>query len=220
MCPLARATRHINRRQADTFFGAVDFADMLGRTPNFFVTLNFGYTSCKPSNVGAAFRHLRKNRFGRWLRYHSRRINDPMPPHDRWNIEDKNGYPHVHWAVFVPEALEKAFRAQLPKWLADVAGEIACETAIHIDSIYASHSLGRYQMKGLQPHVARQYHVRSQPQGVVFGKRCGVSRALGPAERRRYAEATGNIVVRPATGGASQARLMPTEPVAPDDPPF
>src|SRR6266568_4170730 len=194
-----RATHHINRRQADTFFGAVDFADILGRTPNMFVTLNFGYTTCEPMLVGDAFRRLRKDRFARWLRYHSHRLNEPTPPLDRWTIEDKNGYPHVHWAVFVPPALQKPFVALLRKWLRDVAGEITCDSAINIRPVYASHALGRYQIKGLVPQVARRYHVRSQPQGMVFGKRCGVGRALGPAERRRYAEAAGNVPSMPTT---------------------
>jgi len=185
---LLRETHNINRRQADTFFGAADFADVLGRTPNLFVTLNFGYTACDRTRVGPAFRRLRKDRFSRWLRYHSRRLNDPTPPLDRWNLEHRNGYPHVHWAVYVPPALEKMFKQRLGRWLADVAGEISCDSAIHVIDIYASHPLGRYQMKGLLPQVARRYHVRSQPQGVIFGKRCGVSRALGPTERRRYAE--------------------------------
>jgi hypothetical protein len=183
-----RENHHINRRQADTFFGAIDFADTLGRTPTLLVTLNFGHTTCHPALVGPAFRRLRKDRFGRWLRYHTRRLNEPMPPHDRWNFEHRNGYPHVHWAVYLPAALQKMFKKRLRKWLADVAGEILCESAIHVRDIYASHALGRYQMKGLLPQVGRRYHVRSQPQGIIYGKRCGVSRALGPAARRRYAE--------------------------------
>jgi hypothetical protein len=87
-----RETYNINGRQADTFFGAVDFADVLGRTPNLFVTLNFGYTACDPERVGPAFRRLPKDRFSRWLRYHSRRLNETTPPIDRWNLEHRNGY--------------------------------------------------------------------------------------------------------------------------------
>jgi hypothetical protein len=112
-------------------------------------------------------------------------------------IAVRYSYPHVHWAVYVPPGLQRMFKQQLRKWLSDVAGEITCDSAIHVRDVYRSHGLGRYQMKGLLPQVARRYHVRSEPQGVVFGKRCGVSRSLGPTERRRYAERIASSIEPP-----------------------
>jgi len=40
-------------------------------------------------------------------------------------------------------------------------------------------------MKGIDRRYARLNYVRSTPQGIVCGKRCGFSESLGPAARRR-----------------------------------
>lgn len=183
-----RQSRHIDRRQVSNFFGAVQAAETLGRPLNTFVTLNFDHTTCEPMYVSGAFEKLRDNHFTRWLRYQSRRSrrSNYGPPTYAWVIEHKGGDTHVHWMAHIPASLKKAFETKLPQWLAAVAGVVRCESsAIKVKPIDRLLGLGRYFMKGIDPRHAPAYHVRSVPQGVVYGKRCGISKCLGPTARAR-----------------------------------
>jgi hypothetical protein len=58
-------------------------------------------------------------------------------------------------------------------------------SAIKVQPVKNLHGLGRYALKGMDPHYTPRYRVRHDPQGIVFGKRCGISKSLGPAARRR-----------------------------------
>lgn len=192
-----RRSHHVNRRQAETFFPAIKFAEALGRPLNLFVTINFAHTACRPEAVSAAFERLRDNHFTRWLRYVSRRGKGGGygPPTYVWVLENDAGYAHIHWMVHVPAALRKRFETKVVEWVARVAGPIRCvPSAISLEEVTGSGGLGRYLMKGINPHVPKHFHVRPDPQGVVHGKRCGVSECLGPAARGRHGS---RIAARP-----------------------
>ena len=124
------------------------------------------------------------------MSYQSRRAprHDYGPPAYVWMIEDKSGHTHVHWLVYVPARLRKAFEAKLFSWVASVAGTVHCPaSAINTKNIYGPRGLGLYLLKGMEPRLARFFHVIPKPQGIVYGKRCGISESLGPAARRRAA---------------------------------
>jgi hypothetical protein len=181
-----RQTRYIDRRQATNFLAAIRFAEQQGRPLNILVTFNLDHTTCPPERVSAAFKELRKNRFTRWLGYRAGKRPHYGPATYVWVIENSGGDTHVHWAVHIPTPLRAAFRAKLRDWLTDMAGVIECEpSAIHAEPIYAALVLGRYMMKGIDPRFARMNYVRPVPQGIVCGKRCGISESLGPAARKR-----------------------------------
>ena len=191
MYPVLRETRHINRRQAHNFRHAILYAETQaaaqGRELNTFVTLNFDHTDCPPEHVSKAFEKLRDNHFTRWLRYRSlTRRRDWTPAFYVWSIENHGGDTHVHWIVHIPKALRAEFRETLPLWLARVSGTVHCsESAINVEPVTRLRGLERYILKGMDPHYARRYRVRHDPQGLVFGKRCGISKSLGPAARGR-----------------------------------
>lgn len=180
----------MNRKQASNFLPAPMFAEALGRPLNLFVTLNFHHTACPPEEVGAAFERLRDNHFTRWFRYHTkrvRRLRGPVPPTYVWTIENVAGHTHVHWLVHIPPILQQAFREKLPQWLEAVAGPVTIETsAVHVEPAERPAGLSRYMMKGIDPRYAKFYRIDHEPQGVVHGKRCGVSECLGPAARARH----------------------------------
>jgi hypothetical protein len=101
-------------------------------------------------------------------------------------VENHGGDTHVHWAVHVPKPLQREFGTKLRRWLARVAGAVTCEaSAIYCQPIPGPRGLGKYMMKGIDPRYAAFYHVRHEAQGIVYGKRCGISESLGPRARRR-----------------------------------
>ena len=180
-----RRTRHIGWRQARNLREAIHYADKrlveLGRPLNTFVTINFGHTACSPAVVSAAFEKLRDNHFVRWLRYGTSDLS-----HYVWVIENAGGNTHVHWVLHVPKFLRAAFEIKLAEWLARVAGTITCrESAIKIDPVPNLRGLGLYLLKGMDPRYAPRFGVKHIPQGLVYGKRCGVSKSLGPSARNR-----------------------------------
>jgi hypothetical protein len=68
--------------------------------------------------------------------------------------------------------------------LTRVAETIRChESAIKIKPVPNLRGLGRYLLKGMDPRYAARCGVKHIPQGLVYGKRCGVSKSLGPASR-------------------------------------
>jgi hypothetical protein len=192
-----RQTYCIARRQVRNFMDAIHYADTrltaLARPLNTFVTLNFDHTDCPPEQVSARFERLRDNHFVRWLRY--RRA---VPAHYVWALENQGGDTHVHWVVHVPPSLREAFRTKLPEWLGQVAGTIRCaESAINIKPVTNLRSLARYLLKGMDARYASRYSVRHIPQGLVHGKRCGVSKSLGPSVRNRSIPSAQRAVLNP-----------------------
>jgi len=180
-----RRTRHIGWRQARNLRKAIHYADKrlveLGRPLNTFVTINFGHIACPPEVVSSIFEKLRDNHFVRWLRYETSDLSYYF-----WVIENAGGNTHVHWVLHLPKSLRAAFDAKLAEWLARVAGLITCgESAIRIQTVTKLRGLGLYLLKGMDPRYAARCGVRHVPQGIVYGKRCGVSKSLGPAARAR-----------------------------------
>ena len=183
MCRDFRRTHHIGSRQARNLREAIHYADQrlveLGRPLNTFATINSGHTACSSEIVSAAFEKLRDNHFVRWLRYETSDLSYYV-----WVIENAGGNTHVHWVLHLPKSLRAAFEIKIAEWLARVAGTITCrESAINIEPVTNLRGLGRYLMKGMDPRYAPRCGVRHIPQGLVYSKRCGISKSLGPASR-------------------------------------
>jgi hypothetical protein len=180
-----RRTQHIGWRQAQNFLEAIRYADVnlveLSRPLNTFATINFGHIACFPEVVSAIFETLRDNHFVRWLRYGTSDLSYYV-----WVIENSGGNTHVHWVLHLPKSLRAAFEIKLTEWLVRVAGTITCrESAINIKPVTNLRGLGRYLLKGIDPRYAARCGVNHVPQGLVYGKRCGISKSLGPASRTR-----------------------------------
>jgi hypothetical protein len=183
MCRDFRRTHYIDWRQARNFRNAIHYADKrlveFGRPLNTFATINFGHIACPPEAVSAIFEKLRDNHFVRWLRYGTSDLSYYV-----WVIENAGGNTHVHWVLHLPKSLRAAFEIKIAEWLGRVAGTITCrESAIKIQTVTNLRGLGLYLLKGMDPRYAARFGVKHVPQGLVYGKRCGISKSLGPASR-------------------------------------
>ena len=183
-----RHTRQIDQRQARNLMEAIRYADThlmeLGRPLNTFATVNFDHIDCPSECVSAKFEKLRDNHFVRWLRYKA-----AGPPYYVWVLENQPGNTHVHWIVHIPKSLRTSFDRKLPEWMARVSGIVRCgESAIKLEPVPNLPGLGRYLLKGMDPSYAARNRIRHKPQGLVYGKRCGVSKSLGPAALTRSKE--------------------------------
>ena len=150
-----------------------------GSAPKYICHDQHGHIECSPELVSASFEKLRDNHFVRWLRY-----GTSESCYYVWVIENAGGHTHVHWVLHLPKLLRALFDTKLPEWVARVAGTIACrDSAIKIKPVTNLPGLGRYLMKGMDPRYAPRCGVRHIPQGLVYSKRCGISKSLGPASR-------------------------------------
>lgn len=182
---IARTSYFINRRQAANFYPAARTARRIGSPLNKHVTINFFHLDCEGQQVSSYFERLRDNHYTRWLRYLRSRGKTKSYPTYLWVIENPGGgHHHVHWALHVPKGLERAFDEKLPVWLEIVAGKIVDEQgAIHSTPVTDDTGLVSYLLKGTDKPYARHFRANHRPQGAVLGKRCGVSRNLGPTAR-------------------------------------
>jgi hypothetical protein len=172
-------------RPASNIHHAIRLAEAIGSPLNQFVTLNFSKTTCPPEMVSEQFALLRSNRFAKWVTRPQKGGGTPCEPTFVWVIESAGGCTAVHWLVHVPPARTADFARRLPKWLADVAGEVTCESAVHIRAAYQPKGAGRYMLKGIDPNVASFFGIRDEAQGFVVGKRCGTSINVGATAKKR-----------------------------------
>lgn len=182
---MGRQSKYVNRRQASNFLQAARFAEEIGRPLNLLVTINMEQLGCPADQVSADFERLRDNHFTRWLRYTSK----TSQPAYTWTIENGEvNLTHVHWVVHVPSHLREAFEKKLPEWVAKVIGGSFqhVDGAIRVKKAGNPKTLGSYLMKGINPKCATFYKIRPKNQGLVYGKRCGISASLGPKARRLH----------------------------------
>jgi len=189
-----RLSHHIRRKPASNLIHAVRIADGRNLRLNQFVTFNFTKTACPTDLVSIQFEKLRDTYFVPWLRRADKR-RPTKPPAYVWAIENPGGCLNVHWLVHIPEGRVGDFRKRLPLWLAAVAGEVHCTSAIHVRFAPRPIGAGKYMLKGMDAAFAPFFKIDHIPQGIVHGKRSGFSRSLGPTVRRRMEEA-GELLVR------------------------
>jgi hypothetical protein len=179
-----RRTHQIGWRQARNLLGAIHYADIklveLGRPLNTFVTINFGHIACLPE---------RQHKFRKATRQSLRKVaavrNIGIVLLRLGHRELRRPYAHS-LGPSPPKIVASAIRSKLREWLARVAGTIACrESAINIKPVTNLRGLGLYLLKGMDPRYAPRCGVKHIPQGLVYGKRCGISKTLGPASRTR-----------------------------------
>jgi len=179
-----RTTSWINRKPAANLLHAVNVAEILNRSLNFFVTLNFAHTECPPELVSERFEKLRDNYFGPWLRRCGPSGRKEPPPTFVWTLENSGGCLNAHWLVHLPAGRIEDFKERLPIWLAKVAGEAATDQAIHVRKAPTPRGAIKYMIKGIDPLYAPIYGIRESDQGQVIGNRSNFSRSLGPAVKK------------------------------------
>ncbi len=177
-----RESMQIGRKLAANVHHATRASKLVKLPLNQFVTINYSKTACQPSEASAAFRRLLGSWFARWLRRHPKNHRQ-RPPTYVWCFEAAGGQIAVHWLVHIPRGLIREFGRTLPTWIAATTGEVDDRSVVKHRRIYNLIGVRRYILKGMDPHVAKQWAIKASDQGIVIGKRCGFSRNLGPVAR-------------------------------------
>lgn len=157
---------------------------------NLFVTIKWSLTKTGEDNFTA----LRNQRFCRWLRTRSKQLGINVKPTYVYAREGD----HVHWIVHVPEELVAEFKELVPRWVTSLEQrgkgarkraenhEPAPEGVVDINPVRNSVAARKYIMKGIDPRFAFMFGLKEPaPQGIVIGRRTGVSRNLGRPARRK-----------------------------------
>lgn len=191
-----RRSHYINRKPASNFWHAFNHATNTGRSFNLHVTLNFAHTDCPADRMTEGFCRLLDEKFGPWWRRPSRhlRLGPQGSPVYAWVAENVSDQPNMHWAVFIPPERRVDFQMRLPKWLETITGGQIGVAAIKVEAIYNPPGLRRYMLKGCDDVFARLAKIAQKPQGLVIGKRSGVSRSLQRTARERASYRPGRRV--------------------------
>jgi hypothetical protein len=183
-----RESQFIDHRQSLNIQRAVSHAEKVGHPLNTAVTLNVGHMECDLEEISAMFEKLRDNHFTKWLRDIAKRHRKPewTPAYYVWAIEGTRGHPNIHWLVHVPNEIKSVFPQKLEKWLTRLAGPLSIgQKPIFMRDAYDPMGWALYLLKGTQPAYGPKYRIKTSPQGLVYGKRAGVSKSLGPTARAR-----------------------------------
>lgn len=183
----SRISHFVSRKTAANAWHAFNFAEEIRRPFTLHVSLNFAHTGCPPEAMTPQFMKLLDGKFGLWWRRPARalKLGPQGAPVYAWIAENGGGHPGIHWVVHVPAHRRADFEARLPVWLKAVAGDITDGVTIHTEKIYSPQGLRLYLLKGCDPHYARFCKIHFKDQGIVHGKRSGVSRSLQRAARAR-----------------------------------
>lgn len=150
-------------------------------------------TEAPEEETSKRFLGLRERRFGRWAAYTPKGSKSARngPPTDVWVIEAPNGHAHIHWVLHVDPAHQEEFERKLVRWVnAEFGIGTWAERAVDVQPVRpnTASTLGAYLAKGTHPNLADFYYIPDRflsPQGIVYGKRSGVSLNLATAARAR-----------------------------------
>lgn len=177
-----RQSAFINRRVVQSVFHAFDFAERQGVPLNTYAVIKL--REREDAAAARLFDEVRR-KFRRWLSYIEKRGGPSVDPIYVSVFENPNGSLHVNWAVHVPPALEKEFRAKLMTWVEKVQGRMPSD--VHVQPIKAAFAkrLAKYIVKGVDPAYIEHFYLTEMaaPQGLIAGRRACVSPAIGRKAR-------------------------------------
>jgi hypothetical protein len=187
----SRASKYIGMRQATNIMEAVRFAKMIDLPLVAHLTIHWSLTDVGDDPEGDLFAKFREglhkclNRrgivfAGAWARERQCR--------GRSDVE------HCHLLFYLPvnycsgkrlAQLEKAILRLVELHGRDITHERAIDLTVWRDPD------GKYLIKGGGPEVWKRFRLRKEHrrlQGIIHGKRCGLTENIGPAARRRWKE--------------------------------
>lgn len=161
-----------------------------GKPLNLWITINWKLTD---SGIDR-FAELRNQRLCPWLRSRSKQHGERYEP--TYVYVKEAG--HVHWLLHLPEHLIAEFEQLLPRWITSLERKgtgprkraenlpPTCEGAVDIQRTRNSVAVSKYMLKGIEPAAAVKLGIKSvSPEGIVIGRRTGVSRNLGKGARQQ-----------------------------------
>jgi hypothetical protein len=188
----------LGHKATQTLYYAIEQAERINLPLNAYTTLNFALTTIPAHSAVQAFGKLRANYYNKWARRPRRGQRPAYEPTYAYVFEntidgkactalepDGSHNVHVHWLVHVPAKRRHDFDGLVYGWLDRVADELSPANAVKITNITNPLGLRRYTLKGSNEIWAPRYGAAHTPQGVIVGRRSGVSRNLGPTARIR-----------------------------------
>lgn len=155
-----------------------------------FVTIKWSMTVTGEDNFTA----LRNERYCRWLRTRAKHYGKDWKPYYVYAREDD----HVHWIVHIPDELIEEFTDLVPRWVTSLEHkdkgnrkraenhDPAPKDTVDIGKTRNSVAARKYLLKGVDPLHALHVGITSpSDEGLVYGRRTGVSRKLGRAARKQ-----------------------------------
>lgn len=179
----AGTTYYIGPKAASNVFHAARFATERGEPLNTMITIDFDAIGVDDDQAGYVFKEVRA-RVTRWHSY-QRKKGVPMGRLPSIHAHaNPAGRRHVHWVVHVAPAIAPTFSTVVADRLCKIIGQVELvPEAVKITSVYAPGGLTKYILKGINPAYADHFHMKAANEGVVFGRRTGVSRAISKAAR-------------------------------------
>lgn len=190
---MPRTSLHLGRKATTAIKQSFRTALAIERPLNTYVTINVMQTKAPEEETSMRFLRLRERKFGRWAAYTPKGYNEARngPPTDVWVIEAPNGHVHIHWVLHIAPSQAADFKKKVIRWV-DTEFEIGtwADRAVDIRPVRpnTASTLGAYLAKGTHPNLAEFYYIPDKflkPQGVVYGKRSGVSLNLATAAREQ-----------------------------------
>ena len=178
-------------RQASHIMKAVAFAKSIGLPLVAHLTIHWSLTDIGDDPDGKLFANLREG-LDKWLGRRS------IVFAGAWTRERQCGgqsdVEHCHLLFHLPVKYHSSkLHAQVKDAILRLVrlhgGEVTDERAVHL-TIWPDPD-GKYLIKGGGLKVWNKFGVRKEHrrlQGIIYGKRCGVTENIGPAARRRWEE--------------------------------
>jgi hypothetical protein len=190
-----RPTKRITLHQATNMMAAVAFARHIGIPLNAHATIHWTGTRVGDDPDGQRFAKVREG-FDKWLKRHG----VPGGLTAIWVRERLSGgsaeVVHCHMLFHLAHPFIRGRRRvqveRALEQLIDRHGE-ANYLDCTLKLTFPTNPNGVYLLKGGGPEVWRKFGVPRcwrNPQGVIDGKRCGLTENIGPAARKRCREAT------------------------------
>lgn len=210
----------IGRKAGQTHYYSREQAARIGLPLTHMLTINFASTKIDPRQAPEAFGRLRRDHFNKWATRPNQGQGPAFQPTYVYvfeNVRDgrpflsmEDGEPHnvhAHLLLHCPSSRLFDLGNQTWGWVEAVTGGITGgPETIRLQPI--PDRLGGYLLKGILQPCARLYArgQKSEPQGIIVGRRADTSRNLGPTARRAADQAAGvrrrlpdRIPVTPAT---------------------
>lgn len=182
-----KQTFSIGRKSGASLLHSVRTAQQVwGRPLNYVVVINFWQLDEDADTIFRAFADLREKWFAAWSRtkprlgrYAGQKRNGT--PTYAYVHEATKDLPHTHWMVHVQPGNELEFQCKLTNWLKKRYDlKELPPGALHISKVWNPEGLKLYLAKGLDPHFAAMWRIRSEDTGRIAFRRADVSRNLGP----------------------------------------
>jgi hypothetical protein len=207
-----RVSHHITKQTTQGLFRGVDFATATGQAFNTYVVVNLRDDAHHdPALTFGKVLHKYRD----WLAWQRKKTGEALPLVYLYTLENPNRNPHANWVLRVPPGLEAEFERKLARWVERSQGAVG-PYDIHIQPVVVGYvkRLAKYVVKGTDRRCVRHFYLEDvyAPQGMIVGRRTGISRSIGakarkvakfhPGKRRPYIPTTAQDRTQPAQAPA------------------